>query len=282
MTPFTGWSKAAYRARIKDSETQQRYEGGSPNRNEIDTYRSLFPRRSGGDIAVVLGMTPELRTQVAATFDKLITVERDRRAIAIYAEWLPEKFRARESIIQGDWFSLQDYLPGKVKLIVGDGVFGNTRSLDYHRQLLRIIHRALDRQGVFITRKVIIPEHFNETPYSRSVLIDRYRKGLITDDEFGFTMRILGFFSSCYDPKNFRLNNRAVFRAVRRLYVEKRITKDERDIVMRFYFQGSNCILPEKIWENILQEADFSFTTSSMSGKLWYDFFKIYTCKRTQ
>jgi hypothetical protein len=227
--------------------------------------------------AVVLGMTPELRNLAAQTCKQLVTIEKNQDAVSIYADWLQEELREKETIVRGDWFDLPDFLQGEPGVILGDGVFGNLRCQDDHVRLLRILRTCLSRHGRFITRKACIPHHFDEDAYNHKLIQD-YRKGELTDNEFGFCMRMLGFHSVSYDQPTCILDNGLTYHLIKQLYTEGKLTKQEFELTMRFYFPGDNCIVPQKDWERMLMDSGFIFESSSLSGRLWYTFYKVYSC----
>jgi hypothetical protein len=273
------WDRESLIARIKDRNCRQRFEAGCPNKVEIEAYAEALPHNCSQQTAVVLGMTPELRLLAAKSFAQVLTIDYSRQAIEIYTDWLAESYRQREVIINGNWLDLPDYLPGSVPVIMGDGIFGNLLDIEHHRILLEKIASSLTRGGSFITRMAVIPEGFNPDDYAAEKIINRFRNGEINEAEFGFDMRILGHYKCCYDQSTFILNNGKLFRECDDFLRCGRITQEELSLIRRYYFAGKNCIIPQALWEELLQQHNFSFTISRCFGRTWYEYYMVYKCK---
>ena len=272
------WNKESLNARISDRRSGQRFEAASPNEAEINAYAGALPRRCSKDTAVVLGMTPELRLLAAKLFTKVFTVDYSRDAIQIYSDWLAEPYRRREVIIHGHWFDLPKYVPHQVSVIFGDGVFGNLLNVEEHYILLKVVASVLSAKGCFITRKVLIPDGFTPQDDTAEKIIERFRARQITEAEFGFDMRILGHYNCCYNAETFILDNKKLFEECRQFLHSGKITRQEFSIIRRYYFPGKNCIVPQSLWEKLLNEHSFKFVIQQCCGKTWYRYYKIYQC----
>jgi hypothetical protein len=272
------WDKKSLTARIKDSACRQRFEAGCPNEVEIEAYAAALPRDCSGDTAVILGMTPELRLLAAKSFAKVLTIDYSRQAIETYTDWLAAPYRQKEIVINGNWLDFPNYLPGQVRVIMGDGIFGNLLDVEQHRILLANIAGSLLPDGYFITRMAVIPDDFNPDEYTALKIIDRFRKGRINETEFGFDTRMLGHYKCCYDQRTFILDNGKLFRECDDFLRAGTISPEELSFIRRYYFAGKNCIIPECLWQELLRQHNFSFTIQGRSGRSWYEYYKIYKC----
>lgn len=97
------WDTDTLKARIANQSGRERHLGGSPDGREIALYARLACTATQRQTACCLGMTPELRRELAEHFDQLISVDQNPAAIALYADWLPTERRGKEQIIHGDW-----------------------------------------------------------------------------------------------------------------------------------------------------------------------------------
>lgn len=274
----TKWNFKALQARIRDKQTRSRYEAGSPNSTEIGAYASALSVSSLLDVAVVLGITPELRLMATSLFEKVVTIDKSREAIKLYADWIPYENRQREVIVRDDWFRLPRHVKKPVSAVLGDGVFGNLPDKQSHQELLKLIASVLSSSSLFVTRKAVIPNGFRPEEDNAISLIRKYRKKEIDEVEFGFGMRLLGHYSCCYDPETCILDNMKLFRECESDLANGKLTKSEYSFIQRYYYPGSNCIIPQRSWEKMLVDCGFDFEVQNLQGKTWYEYYKIYVC----
>jgi hypothetical protein len=272
------WDQKTLDSRIDPSQKFKRFEAGSPNDQEIEAYRAATIDTKNRRTAIVLGMTPEIRNLAIQLFDTIVSVDNNPISIATYSDWITKTERQREKILHVDWFELPANFTKQVSAIYGDGVFGNLPDIGNHRQLLELLSEVLEDEGRLILRKVVIPRGFDPSLENFNNYLICYRNGQSDLTEFGFATRILGHYSTCYNPDTYVLDNKKVFDNVSEMYDKSKITKEEYDAVNRYYYSGANCILPEDVWENLLDESGFSFRQFRCSGKDWYRYYKIYQC----
>jgi hypothetical protein len=275
------WDKKALQARISDRYSRKRFEAGSPNETEIAAYAAGLPGPEQRDTAVVLGMTPELRVLATREFRKVISIDVNQDAIDLYTDWVPDEKRQCERIIRGDWFDMSQSVAGRVSTVLGDGVFANLTNVEQHIHLLRRIASVLHPMGRFITRMVFIPRYFRVEENSAKQLTAMFRSGMIDDAEFGFGMRFLAHYECCYDHDMFMLDNRKLFKETEEDFRAGRLTAEELSCMQRYYYGGKNCIVPQFLWEQLLDEAGFEFTIQECHGKAWYHYYKVYACTLT-
>lgn len=274
---YSDWDPATLNARISDATRHLRHPGGSPDPTEIAAYAAGIPAEAKGT-ALVLGMTPELRAMAAKRFERLISVERNPASIALYRDWLNPEARAREVIVERDWIAEKQLSDDPVAVVLGDGVFGNLPDVAAHHRLLCGIGASLKPRGRFITRMAMIPDGFDPAAHARDRLISRYRAGEYDAAEFGFGMRFVGHYATCYDPETFTLDNARLFAACAELLAAGGLTADEHVAIRRYYFGGKNCILTQAAWESALTACGFRFRQHRCRGKAWYDYYVVYEC----
>ena len=57
-----------------------------------------------------------------------MSIDVSDRAIALYAEWLTDDARRRETVVRGDWHDLTSIVePGTVDAVLGDGASETSR-----------------------------------------------------------------------------------------------------------------------------------------------------------
>jgi hypothetical protein len=276
------WNEGAYRSRIADDGKLQRFEGCSPNVEEIGQYRGYALSAVTGSCslrALVLGMTPELRCMAADAGFELISADSNPDAIAVFRDWLQEPARSREMIIQDDWAALGKHIPGGVDVILGDGIFGNVLSLDGHYALLKVFSNLLNPGGAIILRQVSIPRNFPMRQYDAGMLLEKYRAGQLSDAEFGAAMRLWGMSRLAYDPDTCLLDNKIVFEHLDSMAQSGSVTAAELAVVRRCYFSGRNMILPQDAWEQILTASGLEFQVQPLTGRDWYRYYQVYCCR---
>lgn len=275
--PGTEWDRATLRARVSDAAHRLRHPGGSPDSTEIAAYAAGIPVDANGT-ALVLGMTPELRSMAAKRFERLVSLEVNPAAIALYRDWLDPEAKARETIIEQDWLAGERLGDDPVAVVLGDGVFGNLPDLAAHHRLLRIIRASLSPQGRFITRMAMIPDGFDPAMHACDRLIARYRAGEYDAAEFGFGMRLVGHYATCYDPTTAMLDNARLFAACAERRAAGGLTADEYAAIRRYYYGGKNCIVTQAAWESALAACGYFFRQHRCRGKAWYDYYVVYEC----
>lgn len=275
------WNPATLASRIADVRRRQRHAGGSPNHAEVAGYDAAL----GHDLdfsgtALVLGMTPELRVLALARFASLITVDCNPHAIELYRDWIEPADQKRETIVQADWFSLPDIVATPVSALFGDGVFGNLPDLAAHVRLLDAISAVLSPTGRFATRMAVIPDGFNPTEHCADRLLERYRAREIDYAEFGFGIRLVGHYATCYDPCTFLLDNAKLFGQCDVRHAAGELSDAEHAAIRHYYFGGFNCILPQCAWERALTTGGWKFQLHRCQGKTWYHYYPVYSCWR--
>ena len=278
-----GWDLRAHQTRI--ARTGVRYEAGSPNKEEIAQYRVCLS--SGTDSqtnirkqVLVLGMTPELRCMVLKTGCHLISIDSSKDSIDLYRDWVPETLREKEKIVCSDWMHAYQNIGEPVNAVLGDGVFGNILSIQGHRDLLNRITEIINDNGVIVTRQAILPDNFDTSEHTATLLIEKYRENLISKAEFGFSMRLWGSYEQAYDKKSYILDNRIVFNRYQKWLEDNTLTREEMDCINRYYFDGLNMILPQMIWEDLLQECGLFHTHYQLNGNMWYEYYPLYSCHK--
>lgn len=272
------WDRQAYLARIRDQKARKRHPAASPDETDIACYRAAVEPCSGSGVAIVLGMTPELRILASRRFSRVICAERDAFAIELYREWLDERDRRKEEIVRTDWLDLHNHIREPVSAILGDGVFGNLANTEEHRNLLRILWGLLEPQGRLVTRMAYIPGGFEAGRHTADKLLQRFRGGEIDEAEFGFGMRLVGHLDSCYDHASHMLDNEKIFKMYDEALASHALSLLEHECIRRYYFGGKNCIVTQDIWEDLLEEVGFEYRIHRSAGKEWREYYVVYEC----
>jgi hypothetical protein len=275
------WNPATLAARIADPSARRRHPGGSPDHAELGAYAAALgdtPNRGG--TALVLGMTPELRSLALQLFARVIAVDSNPHAIALYRDWIAPADQPRECLVRSDWFSLRTVIKSPVSAVLADGVFGNLPDLTAHVQLLEAIASVLLPAGCFVTRMAMIPDGFDPRAHRADRLQERFRAGEIDEAEYGFGMRLVGNYETCYDPRTSLLDNARLFAQCAARHAAGELTEVEHAAIRRYYFGGFNCILSQRDWEGALHATGWNFQTHRCCGKAWYDYYPIYACQR--
>ncbi|RYC14554.1 class I SAM-dependent methyltransferase [Nocardioides zhouii] len=262
------WDKETLLARIDDAARRIRHEAGSPCPPEIAAYARALPdgRRES---AVVLGMTPELRTLALSRFERVVSIDMSPEAVAAFGEW-PEG-REREEIVQADWRDLPRYARG-VDAVLTDGGFPNSSDVDGMGELLTCVRDVLRPGGRLVTRHPVVPEGLDLDAESHPRLVARYREGSLDPAEFGFGMRLLGHLRCCWDGKH--LDNVRLFAEIDS---DQALTDAERVLISRYVFNGRNVLLSAGEWERLLVGRGYEFAVEVLTGRDWYRYYPVYS-----
>ncbi|MBN2481294.1 MAG: class I SAM-dependent methyltransferase [Bacteroidales bacterium] len=284
INSFSYWDKPTIVSRIADLKSRMRYEAGSPNPKEVELYHKCILTGLSSNAGpkkriLVLGMTPEIRSMAVSNGFEVISVDRSLDAVEMYKDWIPDELKANEEIIQACWFELEKYLAEPVDAVLGDGVFGNILSVEKHVVLLKILKNILNDKGTLVFRKALVPDNFDPDAYDADLLIQKYRSGLLTDAEFGFSMRLWGNYVKAYNPKSFILDNSLTFQRYQSWMNEGRLSEPEYTCICHYYFNGMNMILPQRKWEEILISINCKFERHQLEGKDWYYYYPVYQCR---
>lgn len=272
------WTSEALRARISDHARRTRYAGGSPDDVELGAYADALTDVPSS-VAVVLGMTPELRALAASVFKRVIAIDISEDAIELYRDWLSPHDRRGEQIIHGDWLDIGTHVDGPFDAVLGDGVFGNLPDVAAHRRLLDRIAASLRGGGVLVVRQAVVPSDYRPARDAADALLGRHRRGELDADEFGFGMRLLGHRTCCYDEEQYLLENRRLFEEVAAQAARGELSPEEHAAIRRYHFDGPNCVLPEAVWEELLGAAGYTFRRSVLAGRDWYRYYPVYCCR---
>lgn len=270
------WTDDELRARIATAPDPQqagpgvRHEAGSPNQAEVAAYARLLPPRRG--TAVVLGMTPELRTLALSAFDAVVAVDRSAAAVELYRSWVGDP-DGRERVVVADWADLGDVVAGPVDAVLGDGVIGNVGSIEAAERLLAVVRGVLAPGGAFVTRSAVVPDGVDVAEVSHRALLAAHRAGELDEVELGFGTRLLGHLACCYDPATALLDNARLFAEVR---ADAGYTGEELAAIERYRFSGTTLLLPERRWLDLTADAGFATTRVRLSGRDWYAYYPLY------
>lgn len=277
------WDKHTITSRIADSNARIRFEAGSPNKEEVELYQKcilsgLSSIAGSRKRILVLGMTPEIRSMALGNGFNVISIDRSQDAVDMYKDWIPDEYRANEEIIHACWWETEKHIQEPVDAVMGDGVFGNILSVEKHVELLNILKGILASGGIMVFRKALIPEGFDTDAYRTDQLIQKYRSGLLSDAEFGFSMRLWGNYKEAYNPQTFILDNSQTFQRYQAWVKEGRLSDHEFACICHYYFNGLNMIVPQSKWEEILLSVGCKFRCNPLEGKDWYAYYPVYQC----
>ena len=124
----------------------------------------------------------------------------------------------------------------------------------------------------------MVPRNFTPNDHSAQPLLKRFRAGELTEEEFGFGMRIFGSYSDAYNMQTFILDNKEVFAKYEDWLKKGLLSESEYTAIRRYYYAGPNLIPPQTVWETMLFEEGFTFQQYTLKGKMWYEYYPIYYC----
>lgn len=273
------WDTQTLASRIANRLFRKRHEAGAPNPEEVQAYLAALPQHTG--TAMVLGMTPELRTALLVANWEVVTADRNSQAMNLYRDWVPHDCAGRETLLLTDWLDLPFRLDKPADAILGDGVFGNLLSVQAHQELLDSLGRCLCPSGVMVFRQALLPDGPLEV-YRAEHLLRAFREGQLDEPGFGLSMRLFGLLEEAYDGRTRLLDNSRVFEIYANWRDVGRLTSHEYDVVARYYFTGYNSLLPRTLWEDLLRQAGYRWETLKLSGRHWYEWYPLYRLVRIE
>ncbi len=266
------WDKNTLSARVADAGRRVRHEAGSPCPDEIAAYGRGLPD-GRGETAVVLGMTPELRSLALSRFERVVSIDISSDAVAAFGDWPDD--REREEIILSDWWELPRHVQG-VDAVLTDGGFPNSADVDAMGELLTCVRDVLRPGGRLVTRHPVVPDGLDLDAESHPSLVARHRDGRLDPTEFGFGMRLLGHLRCCWD--GVYLDNAKLFAEIDD---DQSLTVAERAVIGRYVFGGRNVLLPAGDWERLMGEKGFEPSVEVLTGRDWYRYYPIYSARPT-
>lgn len=270
------WTPEIYQSRIDDSAVRRRHAAGSPSGLEIQAYLAACDGLPEHGRVLVLGMTPELRTMAARRFESVVSVDASEVAIGLFADWLPEELRARERLVHGDWCDIPRMDLGGVDVVLGDGIVGNLAGYQDTVELLSQLRGILVPGGRCVMRNVIVPGGLDSGVFESASLLDRFRRGVIDDAEFGFCSRMMGFRDAAYDEVRETLDNAVVYARLDDMRSRGLLEAREWDALQRYRFLGRNYFPREDTWHGILAAAGFGPPrTHPAEKRLWAGFYPV-------
>lgn len=262
------WDKETLSARVADPACRVRHEAGSPCPDEIAAYaRGL--QEGPGESAVVLGMTPELRTLALSRFRRVVSIDISPEAVAAFGDW--PVGREREEIVQADWWDLPRYAQD-VDAVLTDAGFANSSDVAAMGELLACVRDVLRPGGRLVTRHPVVPCGLDLDAESHPALVARHRERSLDSAEFGFGMRLLGHLRCCWDGQY--LDNAKLFDEID---VDPTLTDAERALIARYVFRGRNVLLAADEWERLLVEQGYEFSVETLTGRDWYRYYPVYS-----
>ncbi len=265
-------------ARIADVGQRQRRHAGSPNPTEVAAYDALLGEVRSQGTALVLGMTPELRTLALQRFDHVVACDHNPDAHRIYGDWVDADLAQRETRLVVDWRDLSPTQHGRFQAILGDGIFANCPDTHNANLLLNRLRDLLD-DGPLILRHVSYPDQLLPgRPEAWRHLVSAHLSGRLDAAELGFGLRMVGFLAEHWSPETGILDNGAAYQAIDRLCRDGEFSQEIWQFCQRYRFTGNNWIQSDIDWRRSLQNQGWRFEQHVLSGKDWYRHYSLYRC----
>ena len=270
------WGKNVFIARSDDNK--RGYPPGSPSESELQAYRDFAVRVPNASIGLVMGLTPGVREVIGPLTASVTLIDKSQDAIDFLSDAVPDPIRNKERIHLEDWENMPNVLNEKADIVMGDGVFANLLTDQSQITVLKAIKNVLSSNGRFITRNCVLPTELIPDGIDARTLINNYRDGIIDESEFGHAMRVLGLMASAYDRTSHLLDNKIVYALYAEWKEDNAITDAEFEIIMRYFFDGFHYYPLKRHWENLLNQAGFSFEVKELEGKIYNRYLPIYSC----
>lgn len=282
MSQAQGWDLETLQRRIANPASRRRWAGGSPDPHEIEGYASLMPPAHRRKLAVVLGMTPEVRALALQAFDRVISIDCSVEAHEMYRDWVPTHARQREQRIIGDWNSPPPEILGCADAVFGDGILGNCAHETAAIDLLRCIRTLIHDEGILITRHACYPPTFAGMRHGVPDLLAAFARDVIQDEELGFGLRLAGHVDVAWDSQTCLLDCGMVYRRLDKMMRDGALSREIYAFAQRYHFAGRNWIPDESRWQQALGQAGWQARRYELSGREWYRYYPLYSCRPIQ
>jgi len=274
------WEQSDFEKRTMGGARPEGYEPGTPDDTEIMTYKAyaeeVLTDPFSDAPALVMGMTVRVRKAMHEIGCQVTCMDISEDAVSYLRDAIPANYVANETVMNADWMTLPEALPGPVDVIAGDGVFSNILSVEEHLLLLERLRRTLRPTGAIVSRAFCIPDGFDFDQFEPATILAAYRDGKLTDGEFSHGYRIFGFWNEAFDAESRILDNKIIFDCVDQWKADGKLSDAEYAVVRQNYFGGLTFMPTEAMWEDMLDQTGFDFEKRYHTGRLWYQYGPIY------
>ncbi|MEK7557785.1 MAG: class I SAM-dependent methyltransferase [Patescibacteria group bacterium] len=251
-----GWQTAEQRGqksnRIPPFAPSQKEQEFYKKYCEIVSASQTLPKR-----ALILGATPELRDIAINVGLESIAVDISDKMMEKFSVLMEKQNHVLDKKIIKDWLEI-DFPLGYFGIIMGDASLNNLVAIKDNERLINICHEILAKNGYFVLRQIFYVNDYQGYTDPKKV-IDDYRAGKISWEDFFMELRINSFKDKVYSPENFQYNAGKAFALIEEIYQDGLITQLEYERINTFRNNLINSFYPKDEFVKMIESKEFKF-----------------------
>ncbi len=249
-----GWQTAEQRG-----QKSNRIPPFTPSQNEQKFYKKYCEKVSASENlpkrALILGATPELRDMAIKIGIESIAVDISEEMMEKFSALMEKQGDILDKTIIKDWLKM-DFPSDYFGIIMGDASLNNLATTGDNERLANICRDILAKNGYFIMRQVFYVKDYKGYTDPKKV-IDDYRAGKISWEDFFMELRINSFKDQVYSPENFQYNAGKAFDLIEGIYKDGMITQPEYERINTFRNDLINSFYPKNEFIKMMEEKEF-------------------------
>jgi hypothetical protein len=238
-----GWRTAEQRG-----HKSNRIPPFAPSQKEQEFYKKYCEKVTpSGNLpkrALILGETPELRDMAINAGLKSVAVDISEKMMEKFSELMEKQGDIRDKKIIKDWLEI-DLSPNSFGIMMGDASLNNLVTIEDNERLADICRNILAKNGYFIVRQVFYVKDYEGYPDPKKV-IDDYRAGKISWEDFFMELRINSFKDQVYSPETFQYNAGKAFDLIEGIDKDGLVTQSEYERINTFRNNLIKACVPSK------------------------------------
>lgn len=191
-----------------------------------------------------MGATPELRDLSIKAGLESHAVDISQEMMSKFSKLMDNGGNRLDKRIICDWLKM-NFPDNNFGVIMGDASLINLPTRSGNLKLIKKCRKFLKSGGYLVLRQLVYPETYKG--YKKAgELINDYRKGKVTWEDFFMELRMITFRKQVFNQKTCQFDAGKAFKKIEDLYKKSLLKKEEFDRINLFRNNIINTFFPEK------------------------------------